>query len=83
MDIGDQLVRFDNGRTVESGIPSELLDYDYAVTISGRTCSQPRQISDGRVEVELEAATIRAPKTLAQADESGTLTLELRRRKKH
>jgi molybdate transport system ATP-binding protein len=78
--IGDKLIRFERGRTTESGPPQLMLRRGHPVTVTGTPSGPPTQIPDGRAELHLEGATVTAPSDLLRPGEDGTVTLDLRSR---
>ena len=93
MALGDRVIRFERGRTVMSGTPAALLgrgQRGQSVTLSGAQAGPPVPVGDGRVRVDLAAASVEGPAELfaesesegaaGQAEAAGRLTLELRAR---
>ncbi|MBI4510132.1 MAG: ATP-binding cassette domain-containing protein [Deltaproteobacteria bacterium] len=61
--LGDTLVRFERGRTVEAGPPAQVLGRDAMVRISGTRAGEIR-IDGDHAEVRLSDALVRAPASL-------------------
>ncbi len=78
--IGDKLIRFERGRTTESGPPQLMLRRGHPVTITGTPTGPATPIPDGRAEIRLAAATVTAPGDLLRPSDDGTVTLDLRSR---
>jgi molybdate transport system ATP-binding protein len=79
LQLGDTLVRFERGRTAESGLPDGLLRRGQAVTVSGQP-SEPVDLGDGRARVTLRNASVEGPSEMLKAREDEPLTLSLRTR---
>jgi len=77
--LGDTLVRFERGRTAESGLPDGLLRRGQAVTVSGQP-SDPVDLGDGRARVTLRDASVEGPTEMLKARADEPLTLSLRTR---
>jgi molybdate transport system ATP-binding protein len=78
--LGDSLVRFERGRSTESGEPASLLRRGQPVIVTGELDGPPRPLGEGRAEVTLRAATVDAPAELLERGETSGLRLELRTR---
>jgi molybdate transport system ATP-binding protein len=78
--LGDQLIRFERGRTTESGTPASLLRRGHPVMVSGKTVGAARRVEDGRAQITLGECVIEGPAEIVAAGESGELKLELRTR---
>jgi molybdate transport system ATP-binding protein len=75
--LGDTLVRFERGRTIEAGLPADLLHRSHRVSLTGRI-GAPEPLADGRTQVALDAATVAGPGDLLRPDADGLLRLDLR-----
>lgn len=75
--LGDTLVRFERGRTIEAGAPSALLRQARQVLLTGRI-GPPETLADGRAQASLQTATVTAPRELLEPDADGVLRLDLR-----
>lgn len=90
MALGDSMVRFERGRTTVTGAPAALLGRDQPVLLRGAPAGPPVQLGEGRVRLELAAASVEGPAELLAGEEEGRgeerrgqaggLTLELRTR---
>jgi molybdate transport system ATP-binding protein len=78
--LGDALVRFERGRTTDSGAPSALLSRGHAVLIEGEPEGPMLPRGEGRAEITLRSATIEAPAGLLEPAPGAPLRLELRTR---
>jgi molybdate transport system ATP-binding protein len=78
--LGDELVRFERGRTTIAGTPGSLLGRGHAVTIAGEAAGAPEPIGEGRARIAIRAATVEAPAELLAPGEDGVLRLALRTR---
>jgi molybdate transport system ATP-binding protein len=77
--LGDTLVRFERGRTVESGRPAVLLQRTRRVTVSG-PIGPEETLDDGLAQVTLASATVIAPREVLRPDADGVLRLDLQAR---
>lgn len=80
--LGDTLVRFESGRTVESGTPEAMLAERPEVTVAGRQSGPTHRLHDGRVRVTLDQATVAGPAEIVDQATDGTLQLHLHARRR-
>lgn len=78
--LGDHLVRFERGRTAESGAPVSMVRRGHPVVLRARLDGIPRPLEGGRAEVLLTGACVEAPADLLVAPDGTELVLELRTR---
>ena len=60
--VGDRLIRYERGRTVESGVPATILA-PRQTTLAGKVAAV-HDLADGRRELQLEATTLTGPREL-------------------
>lgn len=78
--LGDAVVRFEPGRTVERGAPSAVLGRGEEVLLTGVAAGAAEAAGEGRVAITLREGRIEGPAELLQAVEHGqALRLPLRR----
>ncbi len=75
LSLGDQLCRFERGRTVEQGLPDEVLRRVRTVTLSGKLDGTPKAREDGQLELRLREVKLRGPPGLLDADADGKVRL--------
>lgn len=75
--LGDKLVRFEPGRTTESGPPAALLRHGRPVVVSGSISGSPTPLDAGRASLRISDAVIEAPADAFDARD-GHVRLELR-----
>ncbi|MCI0570638.1 MAG: ATP-binding cassette domain-containing protein [Myxococcaceae bacterium] len=75
--MGDSVLRFVRGRSVECGPPGVVLPRGPSVAVSGVAAGTPGQRPDGSVELALGEATVRGPASLLRPAADGRLTVEL------
>ncbi len=80
IELGDSVVRFERGRTTESGLPRALLQRGETVILHGTPAGEPREEEGGRGVLRLEGATVEAPMGLLEPGDGGKVTLTLRTR---
>ena len=78
--LGDHLVRFERGRTTESGAPVSMVRRGQPVVVRARVDAAPRALDGGRAEVVLANARVEAPAELLATADGSELVLELRTR---
>jgi molybdate transport system ATP-binding protein len=78
--IGDRLVRFERGRTTETGTPAALLRRGHPVTVAGTPAGPAKPLPDGRVEIVLREVMVTAPPESALPGEDGVVRMDLRTR---
>jgi molybdate transport system ATP-binding protein len=76
--LGDTLVRFERGRTAETGAPAALLRQSHHVMLTGHAFGPEEPLADGRAQLTLNTATVAAPRELLRPDTDGVLRLDLR-----
>jgi len=80
MDLGDLVVRFERGRTVETGTPEAIMHRGQPVRVVGASAGKIVLKEDGRAVIRLESVEVEAPAGLLQIDDSGRLCLDLQAR---
>lgn len=78
--LGDRLVRFEPGRTTESGLPATLVRRGQPVLVTATLGGVARPLDGGRAEVALSGAVVEGPADLLVPPDGGRLVLELRTR---
>ena len=78
--LGDQLVRYERGRSQETGSPSDLLAGAHPVIVEGEPVTAPTSIGNGRAVVTLRSVAVEAPEELLRDVGKGPLRLALRSR---
>lgn len=78
--LGDRLVRFEPGRTTESGIPATLVRRGQPVVVTATLDGAARPLDGGRAEVSLAGAVVEGPADLLVSPVGERLVLELRTR---
>jgi molybdate transport system ATP-binding protein len=78
--LGDQLVRFERGRSTLAGTPAQLLRRGHPVLVSGHPLGPAQPLPGGRAQLSLEGAQVEGPAELLQADPGAEVRLELRTR---
>jgi len=78
--LGDRLVRFEPGRTSESGLPATLVRRGQPVLVTATLDGAARPLDGGRAQVSLAGAVVEGPADLLSPHEGNRLVLELRTR---
>ncbi len=78
LELGDSLVRFERGRTVESGSPRSILRRGQRVRVSGQPRGPAEPLGEGRAALTLREATVEGPIDLLEAEGQNEVKLELR-----
>ena len=79
--LGDTLVRFEPGRTVESGSPAALVRRGHPVRLDVRALGPAEALPGGRAARTITEGRVEGPRDLLESDGAGgTLSLELRTR---
>lgn len=78
--LGDHLVRFERGRTTESGTPVSMVRRGHPVVVRASLDGAARLLDGGRAEVLLRGGRLEAPAELLVVEDGTELVLELRTR---
>jgi molybdate transport system ATP-binding protein len=78
--LGDAVVRFERGRSTETGSPDRILRRGHPVTVCGRPVATPESLGGGTSRLALGEVAIEAPTDLLEPGEDGLVRLELRTR---
>ena len=78
--LGDKLVRFEPGRSGESGVPASLVRRGHSVRVTATLASPPTPLDGGRATAQLRDAVVEGPADILAPSGDEPLVLELRTR---
>lgn len=77
LELGDQVVRYERGRTAETGPPSDVLS-DFLLRVDGQvTGAESGEAPEGRRVLEISAGRLEGPAQLLDRASGGNLQLEV------